>query len=217
MLGANELPFLPGKSLPQTASGARAGRAQVAHKDTELRGFPWRHLPAAPAGAARRRTDGCPSIRRVRSGHQNLLWTRPQGFSECCIGLLPKVVAFFCPMQGSCQLSVVPVCLHETRKCMIMQRKGRMSRAIIRTRNSGINAWTFVHNVNILRCSVEGDRRFALNSIQSSGRRSCAPFRSAVSADPIFLFFCRCARFIRHRAARVGAHVPLLIPNSISD
>ena len=91
---------------------------------------------------------------------------------------------------------------------MILMRKCRMSRAIIRTKNSGINAWTFVHNVNILRCSVEGDARFALNSNQSFGRRSFAPFGSAKSADPLPLFVSRCDRFIRHRAYRVPLAVP---------
>ena len=202
MLGANELHRIPETSSPP-GGGGEADRFRGSMRQGFM-GAPQRVL----VGAERRRPAGCRILGRSRLSHHNPLWERSQGFSECCDRLLPQVVAFFCPMQRSCQLPAVPVCLHATHKCMILRRKGRMSRAIVRTQNSGIKAWTFVHNVNILRCSVEGDARFALNRNQSFGRRSFAPFGSAKSADPLPLFVSRCDRFIRHRAYRVPLAVP---------
>jgi hypothetical protein len=201
IFGASEL-SLPGTSSPPVVGGEEDGLCSSARPDA--RGAAKPVLP----GAERRRTAGRRTLGRSRSSRQYLPCERSQGFSECCGSLLSQVVAFFCPMQGPCQLPAVPVCLRATCKYMILTRKGRMSRAISRTKNSGIKAWTFVHNVNILRCSVEGDARFALNSNQPFGRRSFAPFGSAKSADPLPLFVSRCDRFIRRRAYRVALAVP---------
>jgi hypothetical protein len=201
MFGASEL--MPGTPSPPVAGGEADGLCGSARQHSGGGAGP------VLLGAERRRTAGRRTLGRSQLSRQNLSCERSQGFSECCGSLLSQVVAFFCPMQGPCQLPGVPVCLRATCKYLILTWKGRMSRAISRTRNSGIKAWTFVHNVNILRCSVEGDARFALNSNQQPfGRRSFAPFGSAKSADPLPLFVSRCDRFIRHRAYRVPSAVP---------